>query len=160
MMQSEDQVWDALRRVMDPEIPVVSLLEMGIIRDVSCEEDCVRVTITPTFSGCPALAVMQQDIAAAIRGLGYAQAEVEVSLSPPWSTDWITPEGRKKLQNFGISPPAPHGGDVQTALLQPVHCPYCGSIKTSLRNSFGSTPCRMIFTCRDCHQPFEQFKPL
>ena len=160
MDKAEAEVWEALEAVMDPEIPVISLVEMGIVREVSCSENRAAVTITPTFSGCPALEVMQKDIIQAVENLGYAQVEVRIILAPPWSTDWISTSGRSKLHSFGITPPELHNGDVHTALLQPAQCPYCSSIKTTLRNSFGPTPCRMILTCNDCKQPFEQFKPL
>lgn len=160
MKALEQRVWTALEAVMDPEIPVLSLLEMGIIRKVELQGDAATVTITPTFSGCPALRVMQKNIADTVQSLGYTQVDVRVSLSPPWSTDWISPEGREKLRAFGIAPPHRHNGEIEAALLQPVTCPHCGSIKTTLRNSFGPTPCRMIFTCKDCQEPFEQFKPL
>lgn len=153
-------ILEALAEVMDPEIPVVSLMEMGIIREVSVAEGCAKVVITPTFSGCPALEVMKKDISNRLRSLGYTQFEIVVTLSPPWTTDWITESAKSKLKNFGITPPKVHNGAISTALLSPAECPYCGSIKTTLRNSFGPTPCRMILTCGDCGQPFEQFKPL
>ena len=153
-------LWLVLSDVMDPEIPVVSLAEMGIIREIAMEADKVIVTITPTFSGCPALEVMKQAIIDRLRDHGYTQSEVRITLSPPWTTDWISKVARKKLKAFGITPPHVHAGSVTEALLSPAECPYCGSLKTTLRNSFGPTPCRMILTCRDCEQPFEQFKPL
>ena len=160
MKDSVETVWKALSQVMDPEIPVVSLVEMGILRDVAIQQDRVLITISPTFSGCPALDVMKRDIIQAVQYLGFDEVEVVVTLSPPWTTDWISEAGRSKLKVFGISPPSMHKGAIGQALLNPVECPYCFSIKTTLRNSFGPTPCRMIFTCNDCKQPFEQFKPL
>lgn len=160
MSDPQEAIWQALAKIMDPEIPVVSLVEMGIIRDVEADGGAARVTITPTFAGCPALAVMQREIRDALHNLGYTQTEVPVRLAPPWSTDWIQPEARRKLQQFGIAPPPMHHGNVALVLLEPVECPYCGSPDTSLQNSFGSTPCRMIFTCRACRQPFERIKPL
>ncbi len=160
MNPAVDAIWRTLSGVMDPEIPVVSLVEMGIIRSVEVSGEDVTVTITPTFSGCPALEVMQKDIVSALHNVGYAHAKVEVVLSPPWTTDWITDSARSKLRTFGITPPAFHNGDIGQTLLQPAECPYCGSMKTTLRNNFGPTPCRMILTCNDCLQPFEQFKPL
>lgn len=160
MKADHKAAWKILSSVMDPEIPVVSLLDMGIIRDIETDAGRIVVTMTPTFSGCPALEVMKTDIFKALQPLGYAQIEVRVVLSPPWSTDWISESGREKLKAFGITPPHLHQDNIHEALLMPVECPRCGSVKTSLRNSFGPTPCRMIFTCRDCSEPFEQFKPL
>ena len=160
MSNEAKYIWTTLSNVMDPEIPVVSLVEMGIVRDVSVTDNTIQVTITPTFSGCPALEVMKKDIKEALKIFDYSAISVIVTLSPPWSTDWISEEGRRKLKEFGITPPHVHAGNIHQALLQPVECPNCNSIKTTLRNSFGPTPCRMIFTCNDCQQPFEQFKPL
>jgi ring-1,2-phenylacetyl-CoA epoxidase subunit PaaD len=145
---------------MDPEIPVVSLVEMGIVREVDVDDAGVTVTITPTFSGCPALEVMQRDIVKALEAAGEPKARVEVSLSSPWTTDWISPEGRRKLADFGIRPAARHGGNIALVLLDAVACTNCGSENTSLRNSFGPTPCRMIYVCNDCREPFERMKPL
>lgn len=153
-------IWEALSQVVDPEIPVVSLVEMGIVRSIAWEGDTLVVAIAPTFSGCPALEVMKRDIAASLEELGYIRSRVDVSLSPPWTTDWITESGREKLQAFGISPPEKHSGEVLSVLLNPVECPYCGSMATTMQNGFGPTPCRMIFTCENCKQPFESFKPL
>ncbi len=155
------KIWHILEQITDPEIPVVTLVEMGIIRDVRQDESGkVTVTITPTFSGCPALEVMKNDIRDRLREAGVEEVEVHVTLSPPWSTDWITEEGRRKLKAFGLAPPPKHGGDFAILLLDPVACPYCDSENTSLRNNWGATPCRMIFYCNNCQQPFEQFKPL
>lgn len=155
-----DTIWQALDEVKDPEIPVVSVVEMGIVREVSIDDNSVRVTITPTFAGCPALAVMQDDIAARIRALGVAQVEVAITLHPAWTTEWISAAAREKLRSFGLAPPPRHGGDFELTLLDVVKCPYCGSSNTSLKNSFGPTACRMIYYCHGCQQPFEQFKPL
>ncbi len=155
-------IWRALDEVKDPEIPVVSLVEMGIIREVSVAEDgCVTVKMTPTFSGCPALEVMRQEITAAVKALGAAAVTIETVLNPPWSTDWITEEARAKLKAFGLAPPPRHGGNVQAILFfDAAACPRCGSTQTTLQNSFGPTLCRAIYTCNSCQEPFEQFKPL
>jgi ring-1,2-phenylacetyl-CoA epoxidase subunit PaaD len=159
-MTQAEVVWKALEEVKDPEIPVVSLVEMGIVRHVEVGENKVIVSITPTFSGCPALQAMQTDIVERLKRMTDAKVEVKIVYSPAWTTDWISDEARAKLKAFGLAPPPQHGGSVEITLLEEVACPYCGSTKTSLRNSFGSTPCRMIFYCNNCHQPFEQFKPL
>lgn len=156
------QIWDSLTEVMDPEIPVVSLVDMGIIRDVAVDGDAnaVTVTMTPTFSGCPALVEMQTLIRDKVRGLGVPTVEVATTLSPPWTTDWITEAGRAKLKAFGLAPPQRHGGNVVMTFFDVVPCPYCDSTNTTLKNSFGSTLCRAIWYCNDCLDSFEQFKPL
>ncbi len=156
-----DDVWKALQEVTDPEIPVVSLVEMGIIRDVSVSsQGQIIVTITPTFSGCPALHQMKVDIVEKLSRLGAAEVKVQVSLSPAWTTDWIAAEAHEKLRAFGLAPPPPVGRTLNLLNLENSECPYCGSEETEIRNHFGPTPCRSIFFCRNCLQPFEQFKPL
>jgi ring-1,2-phenylacetyl-CoA epoxidase subunit PaaD len=156
-----DTIWKLLEDVKDPEIPVVSLVEMGIVREVKISDDhSVTVAITPTFSACPALRTMKDDIVERLQAAGIAQVEVQIVYSPPWTSDWITFEAREKLRIFGLAPAPQHGGNFEVMLLDAVACPYCGSHNTSLRNSFGSTPCRMIFYCNACQQPFEQMKPL
>ncbi|MBK7219327.1 MAG: phenylacetate-CoA oxygenase subunit PaaJ [Candidatus Promineofilum sp.] len=154
------EVWQALERVMDPEIPVVSVVEMGIVRNVVVDERGVAVTMTPTFAGCPALDVMRRDIEAAVRGLGAA-CVVQTVLSPPWTTEWISETGREKLRRFGLAPPPRlSGGPADVTFFEPAPCPRCGSTRTQLRNAFGPTLCRMIWYCDDCRDAFEQFKAL
>ncbi len=154
-------IWKALDDVKDPEIPVVSVVEMGIVRAVALEGDAVIVTMTPTFSGCPALDVMRDDIAARLEDMGFDHVDVRTQLNPPWSSDMIADEARDKLKAFGLAPPPKHGGAVELVLMTaPVVCPRCGSARTTLRNSFGPTLCRAIYVCDDCAEPFEQFKPL
>jgi ring-1,2-phenylacetyl-CoA epoxidase subunit PaaD len=160
MMITTEQVWQALEAVKDPEIPVVSVVEMGIVRQVSLDSDHVRVQMTPTFSGCPALQVMRDEIEAEVRRMGVAEVTVETVLFPPWSTDWITEEARQKLRAFGLAPPPRHGGNLAVTFFEAVACPYCDSNNTSVKNTFGSTLCRAIYYCNDCQQPFEQFKAL
>lgn len=156
-----ERIWQALDEVKDPEIPVVSLVEMGIVRAVEISGDKVIVTMTPTFSGCPALQVMKVDIEQKLRAEGVAAVEVKQTLDPPWSSDWITDEARQKLKAFGLAPPPRHGGNLQEILLfDTVSCPYCDSKNTTIKNTFGPTLCRAIHYCHDCQQPFEQFKPL
>jgi ring-1,2-phenylacetyl-CoA epoxidase subunit PaaD len=158
---SPKQIWQALESVMDPEIPVVSVVEMGIVREVVVDGDAVRVTMTPTFSGCPALDVMRREIETAVRQLGITNVTAETVLFPPWSTDWITDDAREKLRQFGLAPPQKHGGDlISVAFLDVAECPRCGSKNTTIKNSFGPTLCRMIYYCHDCQDAFEQFKPL
>ena len=161
---TEAQVWDALAEIPDPEIPVISLVDLGVIRAVDIADARVRVEFTPTFLGCPALEAMRARMAERIEELG-AQATVEVVLDDSWSTDRITPEGRAKLRASGFAPPAPRdpgGGRPQLVQLQSngFRCPYCGSRETALENIFGPTPCRSVRYCRSCKQPFEQFKTI
>jgi ring-1,2-phenylacetyl-CoA epoxidase subunit PaaD len=157
-----EQVWEALAEIPDPEIPVISLVDLGVIRSVDVSGDQVRVELTPTFLGCPALEVMRDALRDRIAALG-AEPEVQVITDDSWSTDRITPEGREKLRASGFAPPAPRANcGVQLVQLQSkaFHCPYCGSRDTALENIFGPTPCRSVRYCRSCKQPFEQFKTI
>jgi ring-1,2-phenylacetyl-CoA epoxidase subunit PaaD len=158
-MKVED-VWRALDDVKDPEIPVLSVVELGVIRDVVVAGGRVSVSITPTFAGCPALDAMRAGIEARLRELGAAEVEVRIVLSPPWSTDQISDAGRAKLKAFGLAPPPHHGGLIQIIFSEVAACPYCGSTNTTVKNRFGPTPCRAIYYCEACRQPFEQFKGL
>ena len=161
-MVTEAKVWEALAEVPDPEIPVISVVDLGVVRAVSVEGGRVHVEFTPTFLGCPALEAMRDRMAERIAELG-AEPEVEVVLDDSWSTDRITPEGREKLRRAGFAPPTPRSpGGPQLVQLQTngFRCPYCGSRETTLENIFGPTPCRSLRYCRDCRQPFEQFKTI
>lgn len=153
-------VWKALDEVKDPEIPVVSVVEMGIVREVMVEGKRTSVKMTPTFSGCPALQVIERDIAACLYQMGFDEVQVDVVLHPPWTSDWITDEARRKLREFGLASPKRHGGQIEVTFYDLVACPYCNSKNTNLKNAFGSTLCRSIFYCEECQQPFEQFKAL
>ena len=141
-------VTNAIRQVLasvpDPEIPVVSVVDLGIVREVTAE----RVTITPTYTGCPATQVIERDIRDALDAAGYRHVAVDTVLSPPWTTDWITPEGREKLRRYGIAPPTRSA----------VACPQCGSADTEEVSRFGSTPCKAQWRCRACLEPFDLFK--
>lgn len=154
------EIWQALQEVKDPEIPVISVVEMGIIRNVDLGNERVTVTMTPTFSGCPAMTIMQHEIAERVRRLGYKDVNVEVALYPPWRSDWISTEGRQRLKEFGIAPPRLRGERAEVIFFDLAVCPYCDSKNTTLKNDFGSTLCRSIYYCESCHQPFEQFKVL
>jgi len=161
-MVTEAQVWDALAQIPDPEIPVISLVDLGVVRGIDVDARRVRVEFTPTFLGCPALEVMRDAMADSIRALG-AEPEIQVLLDDSWSTDRITAEGREKLRASGFAPPAPRGVAVPTLvqLQGNAHrCPYCGSAETRLENIFGPTPCRSLRYCASCKQPFEQFKTI
>jgi ring-1,2-phenylacetyl-CoA epoxidase subunit PaaD len=157
-----DQVWAALDEIADPEIPVISLVELGVVRDVSVEGDHVHVSLTPTFLGCPALESMQRALESKITELG-GDPEVEVVRGDAWSTDRITPVGREKLRAAGFAPPPPREASAPRLLqlqAKAFRCPYCGSTETTLENLFGPTPCRSIRYCESCRQPFEQFKTI
>jgi ring-1,2-phenylacetyl-CoA epoxidase subunit PaaD len=154
------RIWKLLEEIKDPEIPVISIVDLGIIRSVGTEAENIVVTISPTFIGCPALHMIQQEIVHKLQEHGFEHARVNVTISPPWSSDWITSEGRKRLKEFGLSPPPKHDGDLERAISEIAHCPYCDSERTTLKSSFGPTLCRAIYYCNNCLQPFEQFKPI
>ena len=140
-------IWAALEAVPDPEIPAVSLVDLGIVRQVSPD----RVVLTPTYTGCPATLVIETMVRAALDKAGFGHVRIETTLTPPWTTDWITQEGREKLRAYGIAPPTPAG-------TRDVHCPQCNSAQTEEISRFGSTPCKAQWRCRDCLEPFDHFK--
>jgi ring-1,2-phenylacetyl-CoA epoxidase subunit PaaD len=160
---SRDEMLAALNEVMDPEVPVLSVVELGIVRDVTVRDDGVTVTVTPTYSGCPAMRVIERDIEDALRAAGARRVEVKTSYSPAWTTDWIPAEAREKLRAYGIAPPGPADHDAPVAIgrrRSAVRCPYCGSANTRMRSEFGSTACKAIHMCLACSQPFEEFKAI
>ncbi len=157
------RVWNALSRVMDPEIPVVSVVQMGMVRDVDVAGRRATVTILPTFTGCPAVPIIREDVAAAVAAVdGIEEVEVEFSYDPPWTSDRISEEGRTKLTELGIAPPTGAGPVLITDIGIPAiaTCPFCGSRDTKAENPFGPTPCRAIYYCAACRNPFEVFKPV
>jgi len=159
---TEQQVWAALDEIADPEIPVISLVDLGVIRSVDVREGEVRVEFTPTFLGCPALEAMKTAMEEKVAALG-ADPDVQVISDDSWSTDRITPAGREKLRKAGFAPPAPREASAPKLVqLQAsvFRCPYCGSTETRLENIFGPTPCRSLRYCESCRQPFEQFKTI
>ena len=159
---TEAAVWEALAEIPDPEIPVISLVDLGVVKSVEVEAERVRIEFTPTFMGCPALDVMRARMENAVTALG-GEPDVDVLLDDSWSTDKITPEGREKLRESGFAPPAPReAGGPKLVQLQAkaFKCPYCGSSETRLDNIFGPTPCRSVRYCTSCRQPFEQFKTI
>jgi ring-1,2-phenylacetyl-CoA epoxidase subunit PaaD len=161
-MVTAERVWEALAEVPDPEIPVISLVDLGVVRDVEVDDGRVRVEFTPTFLGCPAVDVMRDRMEEAVRALG-GEPQIDVVLDDSWSTDRITPAGRKKLRESGFAPPAPReaaGPSLVQLESRAFRCPYCGSTDTRLENIFGPTPCRSIRWCASCRQPFEQFKTI
>jgi len=165
-MLTRDDVFAVLDEVKDPEVPVLSVIELGVVRDVSVDaRGAVTVSVTPTYSGCPAMRVIEEDILAALRARGVEDARVRTTFAPAWTTDWLTEGARRKLEAYGIAPPGPAPtGDEELVPLRRrvefVRCPYCKSAETELRSEFGSTACKSIRYCNACRQPFEQFKAI
>ncbi len=157
----DQQLFEILETVSDPEIPVLSIMEMGVVRSAKMVNDIIEVQIIPTYSGCPAMDVIGDDIKKAFKEKGY-QAKVELILSPAWTTDWITPKGRKALEAYGIASPLSEHADKEALLgnKKLVKCPQCGSFNTKLVSQFGSTACKAFFQCEDCLEPFDYFKCL
>jgi ring-1,2-phenylacetyl-CoA epoxidase subunit PaaD len=147
---SVDQVWDWLGDVPDPEIPAISLVDLGIIRDVTWQGEMLEVTVTPTYSGCPATRIINLDIETTLRDRGIEQITLKRQLSPAWTTDWLSESGKAKLEAYGIAPPQAAGG--------PSKCPHCQSAAVEKISQFGSTPCKAQWRCTDCLEPFDYFK--
>lgn len=145
-----DTVWQWLDQVPDPEIPVISLVDLGIVRDVAYQGDRLRITLSPTYSGCPATRVIEEDVRTAMRDHGIDQVIINQQISPPWTTDWMSDKGKAKLQDYGIAPPSAKG--------QPEACPICGAGAVSLVSQFGSTPCKAHWRCEECRESFDYFK--
>ncbi|MCI5082708.1 MAG: phenylacetate-CoA oxygenase subunit PaaJ [Saprospiraceae bacterium] len=161
MTVTTNKVVDIIRQVSDPEIPVLSVMDMGIVRDIKVDRDQVHVKITPTYSGCPAMDMIAVEIKAALQEEGY-ESTVELVLSPAWTTDWITENGRQKLEEYGIAAPLEESAD-KLALMgeeRIVTCTNCGSKNTKMVSQFGSTACKALFRCNDCLEPFDYFKCL
>ena len=153
------RAWQVAATVRDPELPVVTIEDLGILRDVTeYEGGRVHVQITPTYSACPAMETIRADIIEALNQAGYWHVDVEFVLGPPWTTDWITDEGRAKLEAYGVAPPGRRDGPVELVLA--VRCPQCGSLDTRESSRFGSTACKALWVCRTCREPFDHFKPL
>lgn len=167
---SVERAWDVLARVADPEIPVISVTELGIVRDVRAHDDAIEVVVTPTYSGCPATELIARSIEQALHEAGAARVRVEQRLAPAWTTDWITPEAKQKLARYGIAPPQsvrveslpPGRAGEQPIEFMPraVACPRCGADDTERLSQFGATACKALWRCRACREPFEYFKPL
>lgn len=146
------EIWSWLAQVPDPEIPAISLVDLGVIRDVAWDTDRWTIALTPTYSGCPATTVIELEVERALRDRGIENLSIKRQIAPPWTTDWITEAGRAKLEAYGIAPPQPAGG--------PARCPLCRSPDVERISQFGSTPCKAQWRCTDCLEPFDYFKCL
>lgn len=160
-----DAAWAVLATVLDPEVPAVSVLDLGIARDVVAHDDGLEIVLTPTYSGCPATEAIAHDVLAAISAAGLGPARISLRRAPAWTTDWITPAGRAKLLAYGIAPPGPvqTGEAVVVRFMQrapALACPRCASLQTERLSAFGSTACKALYRCLACREPFEYFKPI
>jgi ring-1,2-phenylacetyl-CoA epoxidase subunit PaaD len=162
---TREQLLEILTQVKDPELPFIDIVELGVVRDVALEDGTVVVSITPTYSGCPAIKVIEQEAVAALRDHGFDDVQVRTVFSPAWSTDWMSEETKQKFRDNGIAPPqgsSASGGIAELVSLRrarpAIECPYCGSSNTVEKSEFGSTACKSIHFCNGCHQPFDYFK--
>jgi ring-1,2-phenylacetyl-CoA epoxidase subunit PaaD len=144
------EIWDWLDQVPDPEIPVISVVDLGIVRAVDWDGDTLDVALTPTYSGCPATSVISMDVETALRDRGVDKIRIRTQISPPWTTDWLSEKGRARLEEYGIAPPRAAGG--------PEKCPHCGARDLTRISQFGSTPCKAHWRCNTCLEPFDYFK--
>lgn len=158
---SIDNIKGILENVMDPEVPVLSVTDLGIIRDIKLEEDQVEITITPTYTGCPAMDVIAMNIRFALIEHGYKNIKITTVISPAWTTDWMTEKGKQRLREYGIAPPNPKQIVCDTnhfAAEEAIQCPHCNSYHTKRISEFGSTACKSLYVCNDCKEPFDYFK--
>lgn len=160
-MVTTDQIWQFLEEVSDPEIPVLTINDLGVVRDVQFDGESCKVIITPTYSGCPAMQMIEDQIKEKLHEKGIEKVEVELTLSPAWTTDWISEQGRNKLREYGIAPPE-NEVDKSVLFAEPptVPCPLCGSKETRMVSQFGSTACKAQYQCKECLEPFDYFKCL
>ncbi|MGE5440299.1 MAG: 1,2-phenylacetyl-CoA epoxidase subunit PaaD [Bacteroidota bacterium] len=161
MTTGKDEILKCLESVMDPEVPVLSIMDLGIVRDVEISLGHIEVMITPTYSGCPAMKMIQEEIISTLRAKGFNDVAVKTVYSPVWTTDWLSDKARNKLKDYGIAPPLKTGDEEFIPLIindDNVSCPYCSSDDTVLRSRFGSTACKSLYFCNSCRQPFEYFK--
>jgi ring-1,2-phenylacetyl-CoA epoxidase subunit PaaD len=150
--------WDAAASVVDPEIPVLTIADLGVLRDVAVKDGCVEVAITPTYSGCPAMNMIALEIELALEREGFRHSKIRIVLSPAWTTDWMSEDGRRKLREYGIAPPLAASGRRALFGAQQIACPQCGSEDTEVLSEFGSTSCKALWRCKSCREPFDYFK--
>ena len=155
-----ETIWNILKNVADPEIPVLTVVDMGVVREVEVEDQKIIVSITPTYSGCPAMNEIESNIRWALEEEGYNKVEIKTLISPPWTTDWMTDEGKAKLQEYGIAPPEGSSADKSVLFgeAKKVMCPRCKSRNTTMVSQFGSTACKALYKCNSCFEPFDYFK--
>ena len=160
MAATVKQIWDWLEEVSDPEIPVLTVTDLGVVRDVDLIEDGALITITPTYSGCPAMQVIEDDICSTLKENGIDNISIETVLSPAWTTDWLSENAREKLKAYGIAPPEKNSVDKNALFAKPkkIQCPQCQSHNTKMVSQFGSTACKALYRCEDCLEPFDYFK--
>ncbi|HEX6018298.1 MAG TPA: 1,2-phenylacetyl-CoA epoxidase subunit PaaD [Burkholderiaceae bacterium] len=159
------RAWRALHSVLDPEVPALSVCDLGIVRDVVAHADGIEVVLTPTYSGCPATEVIERSVIDAVNAAGLGPARVTLRRAPAWTTDWISDEGKRKLREYGIAPPGggaavSHERPIRLVRRESVECPRCGSANTERLSAFGSTACKALYRCLACREPFEHFKPI
>lgn len=152
------RAWEVAAAVADPEVPVLTIADLGVLRDVAVDGGRVTVTITPTYSGCPAVDAIRDDIVLALTDAGFDEVDVRLTLSPAWTTDWMTDAGKRKLSAYGIAPPTGRAAAGPVKLALAVKCPRCGSLQTREVTRFGSTACKALYECRACLEPFDHFK--
>lgn len=158
---TKEQVWEFLKEIPDPEIPVITIEELGVLRDVEITPTTIIVTITPTYTGCPAMKMFEDDIISALKQNGIENVEIKMVYSPAWTTDWMTKKAKEKLREYGIAPPVDGSADKGVLFAngpKVVVCPRCKSEKTTLKSQFGSTACKALYVCNDCLEPFDYFK--
>ena len=159
---SKEEIWKLLRQVKDPEVPVLDIAELGVLRDVSFDNDKILITITPTYSGCPAMNTIEQEIKNKLKENGIENFLIKTIFSPAWTTDWMSKDAKQKLKDYGISPPSKsteqHLKSILEGKPEPVECPFCNATETKITSAFGSTACKALHYCNNCHQPFEEFK--
>jgi ring-1,2-phenylacetyl-CoA epoxidase subunit PaaD len=155
---TKEETFQFLTEINDPEIPVLNIVEMGIVKEVELQGDSVRVVITPTYSGCPAMKVIEEEIVSALQKKGFENVTTRTVFSPSWTTDWLSEETKRKLKEYGIAPPGKASADDSSRITKNIHCPFCDSDNTELRSEFGSTACKSLHYCNNCQQPFEHFK--
>jgi ring-1,2-phenylacetyl-CoA epoxidase subunit PaaD len=157
---SAPDVWNFLAEVFDPEVPVLDIVALGVVRDVQVEDNDIEITITPTYSGCPAMKVIEDDIRSKLKEKGLDNVRIKTVISPAWTTDWMTEEGKEKLREYGIAPPEKATADKNVLFGKPkiVKCPRCRGTNTEMKSQFGSTACKALYFCNDCLEPFDYFK--
>jgi ring-1,2-phenylacetyl-CoA epoxidase subunit PaaD len=155
-----EKIRSILEKVIDPEVPVLTIYDLGIVRDIRIHNDELEIIITPTYSGCPAMDMIAMNIRLALAEHGYTKTKITTVLSPPWTTDWMSEEGKRKLKEYGIAPPHPRQQVCNTELFaeEAIQCPHCNSWHTERISEFGSTPCKSLYRCKECHEPFDYFK--